>query len=140
MAESIEGDRTSVEAYCYLFSGMPAGILLLEPRSSRMQLHALVSDPGFKGAGVTLVEYAVNKSQESGHGGELYLTPLDKAAADFYERLGFKATWTVNDVIYEMGLNPSERTDLWFKLADGIWQFVPLQDRRHADGIEPTKE
>jgi hypothetical protein len=97
--------------YIAYYMGHPIGVLQLSMYYKLPKVAFLATHCGIQGCGKLLIEYAVNKSQQLGHNGKLYLKSLDNAQ-HVYKSMGF-----INAGEY-LELNPAERTDKW------IWNSV----------------
>lgn len=90
----------------------------------------LVTHPGTSEAGKTMIEKAVNESQDKGNNGVIHLVSLNEASTKFYRSLDFKTLKGKR-----MELTPSE-SHLWSQGNDGKWSLKELEDSGYLEKNE----
>jgi len=101
----------------YFLNGAPCGLMSTSMRSKGMSIDAIVTHPLSQGAGIALVEHAVNLSARAGLGGAVRLWAVNNAMA-VYQAMGFERPDLNKD---KMVLDPVA-SPLWIQ-RDGQWRF-----------------
>jgi hypothetical protein len=104
---AIGGDLVVV----YRVAGAPIGLMAMSKILDPPYVCGLVTHPGSENAGGTLLEYAVQKSDEWGKGGKIQLAPDNDECKEAYKHLGFEGG-------FMMTLDPASRRDIWSKPGD----------------------
>lgn len=109
--------------FASFFRNVPVGILVLSDSNSNRAgipiIRAIVTHMGTRNCGRSLIEYAVNKSQELNRKGVVQLEPVP-SAVPAYLRLGF-----TEDTDDWMVLNPARQGSLW-NLNNGIYRLCQV--------------
>jgi hypothetical protein len=113
---AMPGAGTSgTKTYSYnLGDDKSAALMTLKHAQSETEVEYLATHPGTSGAGKTMIEHAVNKSQAAGNHGELKLASDSDASDGFYQSIGFQF-----GADGYMRLKPSE-SELWSQ-KNGTW-------------------
>jgi hypothetical protein len=114
--------------YVYEYGGLVVGMLLMQ---SNGYVNDLLAHPGTEGGGATLLEYAVNVSQQHGGAGRLRLASLNGNSSGFYRKMGFVHSEPPDPQTGggNMTLDPTTRADLWQHSGAG-WQLVANVGKR----------
>lgn len=116
--------------YVYEYGGLVVGMLLMQRDG---YVEDLIAHPGTEGCGATLLEYAVNVSQQHGEAGRLRLDSLNGNSSGFYRRMGFVHSGPPDPQTGggKMTLDPATRTDLW-QHSNAGWQLIANVGKRFA--------
>lgn len=136
ICNDIEGhardDGIAYDYYSYQLHGRSVGLLVINAfpalGTSHLWIECLVTHPGTKEGGTSLLEHAVKLSSSVGLNGLLRLGAAYDEAERFYAAMGFERTGlmleedTGDDVPYrypEMELNPNKNLAKWRKNGKG---------------------
>ncbi|WP_169926594.1 GNAT family N-acetyltransferase [Xenorhabdus stockiae] len=106
IADSKNISKLGMVFFVAYFKGVPVGVMQLSMKHKLPHIYLLATHCGIRGCGPFLVEYAVNKSQQSGKKGKLKLQPFEKAKPA-YMKMGFI------DKGRNLELDPAKRPDKW---------------------------
>ena len=129
LAGLTDGDELN---YVYEYGGLVLGLLVAFSTSDCIYIADLAAHPGTEGCGTTLLEYAINLSQNQNTGGKLQLYSKNLNSTGYYVKMGFVRTGPADaDGGGKMELNPATRPDLWTHQASG-WAFVAFVGKQYA--------
>jgi hypothetical protein len=118
--------------YVYEYGGLVLGLLMVIEASDCIYIANLLAHPGTEGCGTTLLEFAINLSQNQNTGGKLQLYSMNQNSTDYYGKMGFVRTAPADpDGGGNMSLNPASRADLWTRQNNG-WAFVAFVGKNYA--------
>ncbi|WP_426576378.1 GNAT family N-acetyltransferase [Xenorhabdus stockiae] len=106
IADSKNISKLGMVFFVAYFKGVSVGVMQLSMKHKLPHISLLATHCGIRGCGPFLVEYAVNKSQQSGKKGKLKLQPFEKAKPA-YMKMGF-----INKG-RNLELDPAKRPDKW---------------------------
>ncbi|MCC8957609.1 GNAT family N-acetyltransferase [Bradyrhizobium sp. Pear77] len=110
----------------YTLQEAPIAVMTLQQRRVDIEIKHLATHPAVYGAGETMLESAINRSQAAGHGGKVSLVATPEAHG-FYEKNGFKM-----DRHGRWSLVPSA-SEFWGKKSD-IWILKKNEGKKYLTG------
>ncbi len=119
-------------SYVYDYGGTILGLLLANRSVGYLYVADLLAHPGTEGAGATLLEFAVNLSQQHNFQGKLKLHSLNQNSSEFYLKMGFVRIGAVTPIGGgDMTLDPVTRDDLWVQQTNG-WALKAYVGKKFA--------
>lgn len=125
-------DGMQYDYYSYQLKGRSVALMIITAfpalGTSYLWIECLVTHPGTKEGGTSLLEYAVELSSSLGLNGVLRLGAAYQEAVGFYEAMGFQKTGTILEEdtggnekysYPEMELNPNKNLARWKKTGSG---------------------
>jgi GNAT superfamily N-acetyltransferase len=133
--------RADAQNLAYQVNGTTVGLMsashpLVAGRPAAfVEIHALATHPGTRGAGGALVERAVDMAMQAGVNGVVRLVISQRRARGAYEALGFR--WLGGGI---MELDPA-RSDKWARQGAGPWRLARHADKKYIEryGYPPAQ-
>jgi hypothetical protein len=122
-----QSTRKGVTAIAYYAREHPIGIMLLNNKSNRVHIDALVTHPGTAGVGGALIEKAVDISVSRKYAGKVSLESLSRKSTEAYLALGFENKGE-HGARGEMSLVPTD-SGKWHQV-NGHWQLKSYEGKR----------
>ena len=128
----VYGLSNSINRAGYFLNGAPCGLVATSMRTKGVSIDALVTHPLSQGAGIALVEHAVNLSARAGLGGAVRLRAVNNAMP-VYLAMGFeRPDLNKNKVVLDPAASP-----LWTQ-RDGQWRFRRDADKGYVRSTGPS--
>ncbi len=126
---SLKSNWSCIKNGCVLglfVAGKCEGLLAMDKEESIPTVDMLVTHPGSEGGASILMERAVQKSEQWGYGGKLWLDSDNDNATGAYHALGFIKSPDDN---CDLGLDPMNKPDIWC-LHEGEWRIKKYIDKK----------